>query len=694
MRDAVSQVEKEIGIAPGSHGSPARVRAWRRISLRKQMAFGFVVPLLIVLLASVSLVRTLDASSDSEAAIAESSEAMALRYTLLNLVLSAETGLRGYLITGSPDFLQPYHTVWTQLPQVFARLEETEADEPDHLAKLHEVRALLLLWREDFASPVIALRRRSPVGLHDDLRRLAATPPSAPSVGGSPTGEQARLLAVLQDRQRLVPAGPRAEELAAALSMVRSRGPYAPRLLALAERFQADERRLVAIAETRRGKHRIDRIRSLMQASFQEELAEQRSDAARATAEADRARWIAMLGPVTALAIGLSLILLLMFDAIRAITAATRAAVAVARGDLDKRVRVLRRDEIGALSTAFNLMAAELADRRRRSAAMDSFQALLITSNSIAETQEVTARMSEVMFPGMAGAIYAVSGSHDLAERLAQWNWPDIGQGQVWHPDECRAVRAAQPYCTGVNMVEIPCPHTASIGVPVSWSLCLPLAAQGEMLGVLQLCRFEDTPAVPFTDRQRESAELIAEQLSMSWANLQLREKLHNQSIRDPLTGLFNRRFLEETMIRELALAARTGNPLVVAVIDVDHFKRFNDRFGHEAGDLVLVELAAILQKFVRSSDIVCRYGGEEFVLLMPDSPLPVAIERAEALRVQVGKLRVRLGMDQLESVSISIGLASAQPGESAESLLRNADTALYAAKSAGRDRVEAYARP
>jgi diguanylate cyclase (GGDEF)-like protein len=178
----------------------------------------------------------------------------------------------------------------------------------------------------------------------------------------------------------------------------------------------------------------------------------------------------------------------------------------------------------------------------------------------------------------------------------------------------------------------------------------------------------------------------------MALANLRLREKLRNQSIRDPLTGLFNRRFLEEMMARELARSARSGQPLVAAVIDVDHFKLFNDRFGHEAGDLVLVELAALFRDFVRKTDIVCRYGGEEFVLVMPDSPLSVAIERADALRATVGEMRVRLGMGQLESISISVGLAAwSDPAQTVESLLRNADAALYVAKNGGRNRVEAY---
>jgi diguanylate cyclase (GGDEF)-like protein len=190
-------------------------------------------------------------------------------------------------------------------------------------------------------------------------------------------------------------------------------------------------------------------------------------------------------------------------------------------------------------------------------------------------------------------------------------------------------------------------------------------------------------------------AVLIAEQLAMAMANLQLREQLRQQSIRDPLTGLFNRRYLEETMERELARSIRNGQPLAVVAIDVDHFKRFNDTHGHEAGDQVLVELARLLRESVRNTDIACRYGGEEFVLLMPDSPPAIAIERVETLRAQVSALRLQFGAGRNEPLTISIGLATApQDGHRADVLLRNADTALYAAKAGGRNRLVVYRAP
>jgi diguanylate cyclase (GGDEF)-like protein len=356
-------------------------------------------------------------------------------------------------------------------------------------------------------------------------------------------------------------------------------------------------------------------------------------------------------------------------------------------------VNVTRADEIGELGSSFNHMAEELGDHRHRSETIDRFQTLLVTSNSMEEIYAVVARVcAEIFPPGASGAVYRIAASRDLATRVAQWNWPDAANGKVLQPEDCRAVRSGKPYFAGTESIELPCLHTQQLGVPVARGICLPLSAHGEILGVLQLCRFGDHVASAASARDIGTAVVIGEQLSLSLANMQLREKLRNQSIRDPLTGLFNRRYLEETMQRELARSVRNGQPLAVVAIDVDHFKRFNDMHGHEAGDKVLVELAGVLRRGIRSTDVACRFGGEEFVLLMPDSPLETAIERVEALRQQIRELRVSVNDIVLEAITMSAGIAIAPiHGESGEVILRNADTALYQAKTTGRDRAVVY---
>lgn len=654
------------------------------------MLYGFAVPVLIVLGASLYVASALDALREATRASLESSEAIGLRYALLNSVLDAETGLRGYLLTSDEEFLEPYNDAFRDLPGVTARLEQTDAAEPEHIRKLHAVEQIFARWKQTVAEPEIRLRRGSPVDLVAECDRLAALLDGAATTEAWAV-EAERVRDAVDDDVDARTA--RLQQLLDRLGAgERLTAPAGAELRRLVAGLREDDARISALVQSKQGKRMVDDIRALMQASFADEVAELRGTVDHATASTDRVRWIARVAPVAGVVLGLSVVLLLLLDAIRAIGATTKAAEAVAAGDLAKRVRVLRGDELGALAHSFNRMAGELAGRRRRDELLDRFQMLLVSSNSMDELFEVVARTCTELFPEAGGAIYRIAASRNQLTREARWNWPAEAGGDMFEPEGCRALRTGQPYFVSDASLELPCLHTQRLGVHASRSGCLPLAAQGEMLGILQLCRFDQEPAeVPTA--LRSTAVLVADQLAMAMANLQLREQLRQQSIRDPLTGLFNRRYLEETMERELARSARNGQPLVVVAVDVDHFKRFNDTHGHEAGDLVLVELARLLREGIRETDIACRYGGEEFVLLMPDSPLEVAAQRAEVLRERVRALRLRLGGSEAETVSVSMGLAAAPAhGASAADLLRHADSALYAAKAAGRDRVVVYA--
>jgi diguanylate cyclase (GGDEF)-like protein len=181
----------------------------------------------------------------------------------------------------------------------------------------------------------------------------------------------------------------------------------------------------------------------------------------------------------------------------------------------------------------------------------------------------------------------------------------------------------------------------------------------------------------------------VIELASISIAGLNLRGKLEHQSIRDGLTGLFNRHFMEIALERELRRAARHNKPVAILMLDIDHFKEFNDTYGHDAGDTVLRELGEALLQSVRNEDILCRYGGEEFVAIMPELSLDAAMERAESLRRMVSEMRVRIRGESLREITLSIGVAVyPQHAETLEEVLRAADRALYEAKHLGRNRA------
>ncbi len=285
-----------------------------------------------------------------------------------------------------------------------------------------------------------------------------------------------------------------------------------------------------------------------------------------------------------------------------------------------------------------------------------------------------------------------VTASRNLVEAVALWGGELKGDG-VFVPGDCWALRAGRMHCAGASETSIICRHVGDPAPP--GCLCVPLIAQGDAIGILHLQCDEQTLERhgPGWDEAKKSiqqlASAAAEQIALALANLKLRETLRIQSTRDPLTGLFNRRYMEETLEREIRRAARRQRSLAAIMIDIDHFKRFNDTFGHEAGDTLLREMGTYLRSRVRGEDLACRYGGEEFILILPETTLEIAEKRAEEIREGVKHLHVSINGQTLGTITLSAGVA-VYPDHGLDSLqlVRNADSALYQAKEQGRDRV------
>lgn len=278
--------------------------------------------------------------------------------------------------------------------------------------------------------------------------------------------------------------------------------------------------------------------------------------------------------------------------------------------------------------------------------------------------------------------------SRDLLEPGAHWGM-DGAQVEIMEPGDCLALRRGQAYQLTDPAVDAVCAHVQRQPGGAGARLCLPMNAHGEVIGLMSLDL--DQARTPMPDADRDLAATAAEQISLSVANLRLREQLRRQSIVDSLTGLYNRRFLDESLKREFARAERKRLPLAVVLIDVDHFKRWNDKHGHEAGDHVLRLVGGVLQQGVRASDIACRYGGEEFALVLPEAGLETAQARAESLRRVLAEIEVHYGGQMLERVTASFGVAVLpMHGSTPAELLFAADAALYLAKQYGRNQVVA----
>ncbi len=299
------------------------------------------------------------------------------------------------------------------------------------------------------------------------------------------------------------------------------------------------------------------------------------------------------------------------------------------------------------------------------------------------EAYDVIGRSAPELFPVLAGALY-VRGEEPLFEAVATWG--DVsGMAPVFGPADCWALRRGRLHPPPAYRAGLVCRHLGPPFPPDA--LCAPLLSHGEPLGVLTL-RATD-PDRPLTEAQTQLATTVAEHVALALANLRTREALRSQAIRDPLTGLFNRRYLEETLERELSRAARHGSALGIIMLDLDHFKQFNDTFGHVAGDALLRALGAFLAANLRREDIACRYGGEEFLLILPGSTLENARRRAEQLQELLKLLDIEHDGQPLGSVTCSLGVAAyPEHGATTQALVQAADTALYRAKAGGRDCV------
>lgn len=286
------------------------------------------------------------------------------------------------------------------------------------------------------------------------------------------------------------------------------------------------------------------------------------------------------------------------------------------------------------------------------------------------------------LLPDCAGSIHLINASQNLVESVATWGEQGENTETLFAPDDCWALRRGQPHPLPNAAAAFTCKHLA--GASEGTHLCVPLVAQGEMLGTLTLVGEADA-----MHSTRAVAVAAGEQMSLALANLKLQDILRTQSLRDPLTGLFNRRYLEASFERELLRAGRRGLPLSVLMLDIDHFKRFNDSHGHEAGDALLAQFGALLTRLVRQEDVACRYGGEEFTVLLHETDADGAAQRATEICAAVRELSVQHRRQTLGPVTISIGIATfPRHGDDCAELLRRADGALYAAKHGGRDQA------
>ncbi len=391
-------------------------------------------------------------------------------------------------------------------------------------------------------------------------------------------------------------------------------------------------------------------------------------------------------------------------DAVISLLTRLAAGELGARGDLSDAA-----DDIDAIVAGVNMLAEELQASRdemesrvlERTVELQELNSditqltdlgnILQACDTVDEAFDAMGRTLTSLFAGLSGVVYLYRASRNVLEPKVTWgHFSDV---HSLLPQDCWGLRRGQPHVVTAANPTLMCRHQMQHS---GHSICVPMAAHGETSGLLHLTDDTSMPGssggrLPgrLTPAKLSLASAVSEQSALALANLELRETLRLQALRDPLTGLLNRRFVDEWMDREVGRTDQSGRSFGVIMADIDHFKQVNDMHGHDAGDQLLKAVAETIRSSLRPGDLPCRYGGEEFLLLLADVDERVLLERAEQVRSRVAGLQVPHRGGTLPTVTLSAGVALyPQHGETASAVIDSADDALYAAKRSGRNRI------
>ncbi|ELY6210463.1 diguanylate cyclase [Cronobacter dublinensis] len=363
----------------------------------------------------------------------------------------------------------------------------------------------------------------------------------------------------------------------------------------------------------------------------------------------------------------------------------------LATQDYDVEAPLLQQvDEIGDMAQAIHIFRENGLARQRLEQERDADWAIrrllsrmtqrLQGSESRHDIIELTRLFAPQIAPGLAGRLYVLDTRDNLMTCVARWL--DVSGGDAaFTPDECWALRRGQMHSPGRDLVDIPCKHLSAVAA--TKAICVPLIAQNETIGLLSFEKINEDREPPYV-----YLELMAETLALALANQKLRDELIEKAMYDPLTGMRNRYHLEEALHACISQAEASGAPVSCLMIDIDYFKTLNDQYGHDAGDAALKEIARAMRATLSDTAQAFRYGGEEFLVLLPGMAEAQAHALATRIMHQVSGLSLRYNGQEIGPVSVSIGLATWPDHARRENLVKNADIALYLAKEMGRSRI------
>ncbi|MHC5858446.1 diguanylate cyclase [Nostoc sp.] len=325
----------------------------------------------------------------------------------------------------------------------------------------------------------------------------------------------------------------------------------------------------------------------------------------------------------------------------------------------------------------------ELEAKKRELIYLSDMADMLYSCESENEVYKVVTLSCSKLFPNINGSIYIISNSKNYVQMNSFWGG-ERSSKEIFSLSDCWALRRGKLNLLSLRHSGLTCSHLIQ---PVSGThLCVPLFAQGEVVGILHIDALEE-----ISPEDQQIIEIIARTLGIALNNLSIKQRLTHDNLRDGMTQLFNQNYMQSITEQRLAEAERSGQPLSIIFLDIDNFKSYNSRYGHITANIVLQGLAKLLLKSIRSFDIACRWGGEEFVIVMPNMTLETLKKRVEQLRLDIEQMQLRDGDQILEGITASFGIAVSEPGITVKDFLNRANQAMLEAKRTGKNRVREY---
>lgn len=350
--------------------------------------------------------------------------------------------------------------------------------------------------------------------------------------------------------------------------------------------------------------------------------------------------------------------------------------------------RIQEQLELKESYAKLNVGMRELQDKNDQITLLVEMSDIMLACSSQDELSHVMTKYCQRLLNFGSGYLYVMHPSKNYLEMTTTWGKPNK-QDITFSPEQCWAIRLGRIHHVNHSQNGLICDHIKPSKLNSLTSYCVPLMAQNDIYGLLYL---EMDIQRVLNDNQKLLMSAFSELTALALANVRLRENLRFQSIRDPLTGLYNRRYLEDFLVKQINQSERANVPLSVLMLDLDHFKKINDTYGHDAGDAVLKELGKVLIGDIRVGDTAARYGGEEFIVVFYNSDLETVKQRAEKIRHSVSMLQIKYGAQDVGPITISIGISGyPMHGQTPAELIESADRALYLAKKNGRNQVVIY---